>query len=256
MSMPENAFKRGLSAGRPMIGTWFMSGSPTLAEAMGFAGFDFLVLDMEHSAVDAPQALPLLQAVAATPASSVIRLPWNDPIVVKRVLDSGAQTLMFPYIETAADAKRAVASTRYPPAGLRGVAAMHRGSRYGSVPNYMKRANDEMCVIIQLESVAAVSRLPEIAAVEGVDSIFIGPADLSASMGMIGELDRAEVQKALADAARACRAVGKPCGIVGANPDVVQRYREYGYTWTAVASDLAMMLSRAREFAAALRAGR
>lgn len=253
MALPENAFKRGLREAKPMIGTWFMSGSPTLAEAMGCAGFDFLVLDMEHSAVDAPQALSLLQAVAGTPAASVVRIPWNDPVVVKRVLDAGAQTVMFPYIQTVEDAQRAVASTRYPPAGIRGVAAMNRAGRYGAVPDYLKRAGEEICVIVQLETAPAVSRLPEIAALDGIDSIFIGPADLSASMGMIGELDRAEVQDALAKAAQACRKAGKPCGIVGGSPEIVQRYRSYGYTWTAVGSDLGMAVSRAREFVAALR---
>jgi 2-dehydro-3-deoxyglucarate aldolase/4-hydroxy-2-oxoheptanedioate aldolase len=174
-------------------------------------------------------------------------------VMVKRALDAGAQTLLFPFVQNAEEAKRAVASTRYPPAGVRGVAAMHRGSRYGTIANYHKRAHEEFCVIVQIETLAAFDQLEAIAAVPGVDSIFIGPADLSASMGLLGDMGNPAVQEKLAAGAQTCRRVGKPCGIVGANPETVAKFLEYGFSWAAVGSDLAMLVSRAQDYLSAVR---
>ena len=253
MDLPANRFKRGLGAETPMVGVWAMSGSPVAAEALGFAGYDFVVLDMEHAPNDVPQTLAVLQALGGTPAAALVRLPWNDPVTVKRVLDCGAQTLLFPYIESPEAAVAAVAATRYPPEGVRGMAAMHRAGRYGTVANYFLRAAEEICVVPQLETETALRRLPEIAAVSGVDALFIGPGDLSASMGLIGQVAHDEVQEALANAAASCRAAGKPSGILAPNPEMARRFLDYGYSWVAVASDLAMMMSRAREFIAETR---
>lgn len=253
MTLPRNSFKRGLDAGQPLVGTWFMSASPVLAEALGHAGFDFLVLDMEHTIADVPQLFSLLQAVAGTPAASVVRLPWNDAVMVKRVMDAGAQSLMFPYIQTVAEAEAAVSATRYPPKGTRGVAAMQRAGRFGTVPDYLKRASEEVCVILQVETPEAIAQLPAIAAVEGVDCMFVGPGDLSASLGYIGEVGRPEVQKALEAAAKACREAGKPCGIVAPTIEMARMFLGYGYSWSAVASDLGMVMGRAREVVAAMR---
>ncbi len=157
MTLPQNTFKRGLAEKRALNGTWFMSASPVVAEALGHVGFDFLVLDMEHTIADVPQLFALLQAVAGTPAASVVRLPWNDPVTVKRVMDAGAQSLMFPYIQSVAEAKAAIASTRYPPKGTRGVAAMQRAGRFGTAADYLKRAEEEICVILQLETPEAIA---------------------------------------------------------------------------------------------------
>lgn len=255
MSFPENPFKRWLRGEgvAPPLGTWLMSGAPSTAEAMGFCGFDFLVLDMEHVPVDVPQAADILRAIAGTPAAAVVRLPWSDQVTVKRVLDAGAQTLMFPFVQTAEEASRAVAYTRYPPEGVRGVAAIHRASRYGRADGYLKRANDQICVIVQLETPEAMARLPQIASVPGVDALFVGPGDLSAAMGHLGDVAHPEVQAALADAAQAARAQGKPVGIVGANPDMVRRFLDYGYDFAAIGSDMAMMTTRAVEFLGAFR---
>lgn len=253
MSLPRNSFKRGLASGQPLVGTWFMSASPVLAEALGHAGFDFLVLDMEHTIADVPQLFSLLQAVAGTPAASVVRLPWNDAVTVKRVMDAGAQSLMFPYIQSVAEAEAAVSATRYPPKGTRGVAAMQRAGRFGTVPDYLKRASEEVCVILQVETPEAIARLPAIAAVEGVDCMFVGPGDLSASLGYIGEVGRPEVQKALEGAAKACRDADKPCGIVAPTIEMARTFLGYGYSWSAVASDLGMVMGRAREVVAAMR---
>jgi 2-dehydro-3-deoxyglucarate aldolase/4-hydroxy-2-oxoheptanedioate aldolase len=182
-----------------------------------------------------------------------VRPPWNDMVMVKRAMDAGAQTLLFPYVQNADEARRAVASTRYPPEGTRGVAGTHRASRFGTIGDYVRSAASEVCVIVQIETAFAVDQLEAIAAVPGVDSIFVGPADLSASMGHLGDVAHADVQAKLADAAKRSRAAGKPCGIVGGTPEQVARFLEYGYSWVAVASDMAMMVGRANEFLAKVR---
>jgi 4-hydroxy-2-oxoheptanedioate aldolase len=248
MDLPANLFKRAITSGKTPVGTWLMSGAPSTAEALGCAGFDFLVVDMEHVPIDVGEMIGLLRAIAGTPAQAIVRPPWNDMVMVKRAMDAGAMSLLFPFVQNADEARRAVAYTRYPPAGTRGVAGTHRGSRYGAVTDYLKRANDEVCVIVQIETPAALERLPEIAAVPGVDSIFVGPGDLSASMGHIGNIGNPEVQAKLASAAAACRKLGKPCGIVGASPEMVAKFLEYGYSWVAIGSDMSLMVGRAQEY--------
>lgn len=254
MDLPVNRFKQLIREGRTTFGVWLGSGAPSTAEAMGCAGFDFLVVDMEHTPVDAPQLIELLRAVAGTPAPAVVRMPWNDMVMVKRALDAGAQTLMLPFVQDADEAKRAVAYTRYPPDGVRGVAGSHRASRYGTVPNYLKNANAEICVIVQIETLAALEQLPQIAKVPGVDSIFIGPSDLSASMGLLGDVGNAAVQEKLKHGAQLCRQLGKPCGIIGTTPELVAKFADYGYTWIAIGSDMGFMVGRAQEWLAKARA--
>ena len=197
MDMPKNTFKQALRDGRIVYGTWLMSGAPSTAEALGCAGFDSLVVDMEHVPVDTPEMIEILRTLAGTPAQAVVRLPWNDMVMVKRALDGGAQTVMMPFVQTADEARRAVAYTRYPPDGIRGVAAMHRASRYATIPNYLKAAGDEICVTVQIETLSALEQLPQIAAMPGVDSIFLGPGDLSAAMGFLGDIGRVEVHEQL-----------------------------------------------------------
>lgn len=254
MDMPENRFKRWMQArpARPPLGTWLMSGSPTVAEAVGRAGFDFVVLDMEHVAIDMAQTAAILQALAGTPAEVVVRPPWNDTVMVKRVMDAGARTLMFPFVQNAEEAAAAVAATRYPPEGVRGVAAMHRASAFGTIDGYLDAANDQAAVIAQIETPEALTRLPEIAAVPGVDAVFTGPADLSATMGHRGNPGHAEVRAALAEAVRLADAAGLPCGIVGPNPDTVRGYVEMGFGFVAVGSEMGLMMGAARGAVAAL----
>lgn len=252
MSLPVNSFKQWLSASKVPVGTWLMTASPNVAEAIGFAGFDYVVLDMEHVPVDIPQAVSIMQAVAGTPAELVVRLPWNDPVLVKRALDSGAQTLMFPYIQNAEEARQAVASTRYPGRGIRGVAAVHRASRYGTVTRYLHEADSEIGVILQLETPEAISELSDIAAVDGVDGLFVGPGDLSASMGHIGEIRHPDVQGAIASALSQCQSLNMPCGIVGADPELVGSYIAKGFNFVAIGSDMSLMMTRAKEYLAAL----
>ncbi|MDE2347377.1 MAG: 2-dehydro-3-deoxyglucarate aldolase [Gammaproteobacteria bacterium] len=253
--MEPNAFKAGLAGSHdaPLLGTWLMSAAPAVAEALGFCGFDFLVVDMEHSPIDAAETIGLLRAIAGTPCEPVVRIPWNDQIVVKRVLDSGARSVMFPFVQSAEEAAAAVSYTRYPPDGVRGVAAIHRASRYGRSSDYLRGANAGIAVVIQLETPEAIELLPRIAAVPGVDSLFVGPGDLSAAMGRIGEVAHPEVQALIAKAARDAHAAGKPIGIVGGNPDMVARFLGYGYDWVAVGSDLAMLTGRAGDWIGAIR---
>jgi 2-dehydro-3-deoxyglucarate aldolase/4-hydroxy-2-oxoheptanedioate aldolase len=217
MDLPINHFKRAIASGKTPIGAWLVSSAPSTAEALGCAGFDFLVVDMEHTPIDTPQMVGILQTIAGTPAQAIVRPPWNDM------------------------------------AAVRGVAAMRRGSRYGAIPNYAKRAHEELCVIVQIETMTAFAQLEAIAAVPGVDSIFIGPADLSASMGFLGDMGNPAVQDKLSAGAQTCKRLGKPCGIVGANPDIVGKFLEYGFSWVAVGSDLAMLVSRAQEYLSAVR---
>ena len=253
MDLPVNHFKRAIASGKTPIGCWLASGSPATAEALGCAGFDFLVVDTEHTPIDVTQMIDILRTIAGTPAQAIVRPPWNDMVMVKRVLDAGAQSLLLPFVQNAEEAKRAVAYTRYPPDGVRGVAGTHRGSRYGTIPNYVKRAHEELCVIVQIETIAAFSQLEAIASVPGIDSIFIGPSDLSASMGLLGDIGNPAVQEKLTSAAQTCRKLGKPCGIIGFNPEMAKKFLGYGFSWVAVGSDLALMVSRAQEYLAAMR---
>lgn len=251
-----NAFRQLLRAhgAKAPIGTWIMSASPIVAEAVGNAGFDWGVLDMEHTPVDLMTLVHLLQAVGNTKMLPVVRVPWNDAVTVKRVLDAGAETLLFPFIENADEAARAVAATRFPPEGVRGMATMSRASRFGTVPDFFKAANRTVGVVLQLETAKSVEHLEEIAAVPGVDALFVGPADLSGSMGHAGELTHPAVMSAMSDAAERARAIGMPIGTLGGTPEAVTRYRAAGYTFVAVASDLGLLMRGAQAAVQSLRA--
>lgn len=250
-----NAFRQLLRAAgsKPPIGTWISSASPLVAEAVGHAGFDWGVVDMEHAPLDMMNVVHLLQALGNTRMVGVVRVPWNDAVLVKRVLDAGATTVLFPFVQNAAEAARAVAATRYPPAGQRGISGMSRASRFGSVPGYLKTADAGMAVIVQIETPQALSQLEAIASVDGVDAVFMGPADLSASMGHVGQFTHPAVMQAMADAARRCKAIGKPIGTVGATPEVVTQYRAMGYDYLAVSSDMGLLMSGALASVKALR---
>ncbi len=237
------------------VGTWIMSASPIVAEAVGYAGFDFGVVDMEHSPLDLRDVVALLQAVCNTKMVPVVRVPWNDPVVVKRVLDAGATTVMFPFVQSADEAARAVAATRYPPAGVRGVAGMSRATRFGTRADFIHAADREMGVIVQLETPQALDALAEIAAVPGVDALFIGPADLSASMGYPGQSLHPAVLDRMARAVRLAAELGKPIGTLGGSAQAVAQYRAAGFHYVAVGADLSLMMQGARAALAALRGG-
>lgn len=247
-----NPFRQLLTQKTP-LGTWLMAAAPATAEALGHAGFDFLVVDMEHVTIEFSDLAHILRAIGCTPAAPVVRLAWNDQVMVKRAMDAGAETLMLPFIQNADEARAAVSYMRYPPHGVRGVAAVHRGSRFGTLPGYLAHAHERAFSILQLETPEAIANLDAIAAVDGVDAVFVGPGDLSAAMGHIGNIAHPEVQALIAHAAKAAGRAGKPIGIVGPNPAMVGQFIDYGYSFAAVASDLGMMTGRAAEWLAELR---
>jgi 2-keto-3-deoxy-L-rhamnonate aldolase RhmA len=250
-----NAFKQMMqgAGGQAPIGTWVMSASPLVAEAVGCAGFDWGVIDMEHTPLDLMDVVHMLQAVASTKMLPITRVPWNDTVMVKRVLDAGATTMLFPFVQNADEAKRAVAATRYPPEGVRGMAGMSRGSRFGTLPNYFKNANQGIAVIVQLETPEAVANLEAIAAVPGVDAIFLGPADLSGAMGLVGQLTHPDVMALMAQAAQRCRALNMHVGTVGGTPEVVAQYRAAGFDFVGIASDLGLLMRASQAAIAALK---
>ena len=234
------------------LGTWIMSASPLVTEAMGHAGFQWGVIDMEHTPLDMMEVIHLLQAAGNTKMVPIVRVPWNDSVGIKRVLDAGAQTLLIPFVQNADEARRAVAATRYPPEGNRGLAGMSRGSKFGTVPDYARTANKTVGAVLQLETPAAVAQLEAIAAVPGVDSLFMGPGDLSAALGHAGNTAHPEVMAVMADAARRCKAVGMPVGTVGGTPEMVVQYRAMGFDYVAIASDLGLLMRGAQAAVKAL----
>lgn len=250
-----NAFKQLLksSGGHPPVGTWILSANPLVAEAIGCAGFDWGVVDMEHAPLDVPGVVHMLQAVASTKMLPVVRVPWNDAVVVKRVLDAGATALMFPMIQNADEAERAVAATRYPPEGVRGVAGMSRASRFGTAHHHLKTANQHISVILQLETPAALQQVNAIAQVKGVDALFIGPADLSAAMGHLGEAHHPGVLDLMGQTAQRCKGLGMAIGTIGDTPELVAQYRAAGFDFVAIGSDLSLMMRGARSAIASLR---
>lgn len=250
-----NEFKQQLkNAGdHTPIGTWIMSASPIVGEAMGYAGFDWGVVDMEHTPLDMMEIVHMLQALSATKLVPVVRVPWNDTVSIKRVLDAGATTLLVPFVQNADEARAAVAATRYPPAGRRGMAGMSRASKFGTTPNYLTTANQQMAVVVQLETAEAIGQLEDIARVDGVDALFIGPGDLSATMGYVGQLTHPEVLALTAQAVARAKALGMPIGTVGGTPEVVAQYRAMGFDFVAIASDLGLLMRSAQAALATLR---
>jgi 2-keto-3-deoxy-L-rhamnonate aldolase RhmA len=251
-----NPFHRLLADRRTKtpIGTWIMAASPIVAEAMGTAGFDWGVIDMEHTPLDLMDLVHMLQAVGNTGMAPVVRVPWNDTVYVKRVLDAGAPSLLFPFVQDAGEAARAVAATRYPPEGVRGIAGMSRASRFGTMPGFPRSANGSVAVLVQLESPQAIANLEAIAAVPGVDALFVGPGDLAGSLGQAGNLGHDDVLAQMADAARRAQAQGMPIGTVGGTAETVARYRAMGYDFVAIASDLGLLMRGAQGAVQALRA--
>ena len=254
MDLPVNAFKRALAAKRAQIGLWCSLSSNYAVEAVAGAGFDWLLLDMEHSPNDLTDVLSQLQAAAPYPTSTVVRLPWNDFVATKRMLDIGAQSVLFPYVQNAEEARQAVASTRYPPAGIRGVAGATRATRFGRIKDYAKHAHEEICVLVQVETKEALEHLESIADVEGVDGVFIGPADLHASLGYPGEVANPAVLPIIDDAIKRIRARGKAPGILYADEKLARRYLELGALFVAVGADVGLLARGADTLAAKFKA--
>ncbi|MDF1856137.1 aldolase/citrate lyase family protein [Pseudooceanicola sp.] len=250
--LPVNRFKAGLKAGTCQIGLWTALPGTVPIEILSGCGFDWLVLDTEHAPSDPLTVLPQLQTLVPHEVAPVVRPAWNDKVLIKRFLDIGAQTLLVPYVQTREEAEAAVAAMRYPPRGIRGVAGSVRASAYGQVPDYILRAEEELCLIVQVETAEALARLPEIASVDGVDAVFIGPADLSASMGHPGDQMHPEVIAAIEGAIRTLVGIGVPAGILTGG-DFARRCIDLGALFVAVGSDAGVMAKGARELAASFK---
>jgi 4-hydroxy-2-oxoheptanedioate aldolase len=246
MDLPRNTFKAAITAGKQQIGLWVSLSSPYSTEIVAGSGFDWLLIDGEHSPNDPPLVLPQLQAAAPYPVSCIVRPAWNDKVLIKRYLDIGTQTLLVPYVETVEHAEAAVQATRFPTRGVRGVAGVTRASRYGRVADYARLAEQELCLLVQIETRLGMDNLEAIAKVDGIDGIFIGPADLSAGFGYLGQIQHPEAQAVIKDAVRRVRAAGKPAGILATDEASTRRYIEWGTTFTAVGLD-AMVLARETE---------
>lgn len=242
MELPVNAFKKALKEGKKQIGLWSSLGSNMVAEGIAHSGFDWILLDTEHSPNELPGLVTQLQAMKGGTATPIVRPAWNDAVLVKRLLDIGVQSLLFPFVQTAEEAKRAVAATRYPPQGIRGVATTARASNFGRVKDYLKKANDEICVLVQVETMDAIGRLREIASVDGVDGVFIGPSDLAASMGHLGNFQHPDVQKVITAAIGEIRAAGKAGGYLTGVEDEAKKRLAEGYQFVAVGSDNGVLL--------------
>lgn len=242
MEMPVNTFKQRLRSGEAQIGLWLGLADAYCAELAANAGFDWLLIDGEHAPNDLRTLLGQLQAIAPYPGQPVIRPVIGDTALIKQLLDIGAQTLLVPMVESAAQAGELVRAMHYPPHGVRGVgSALARASRWNSIAGYLDHADEQMCLLVQIESCAGLANLDAIAAVEGVDGVFIGPADLSASMGHRGNPGHPQVQAAIEDAIARIRQAGKAAGILSADETLARRYIELGAAFVAVGVDTTVL---------------
>ena len=241
MEIEKNSFKRAIQRNEKQIGLWTGLANHMSMEILKDSGFDWILIDMEHYPNEVPLLAGQLQALTGGTATPIVRPPWNDPVWVKRVLDQGVFSLLFPMIQSAEEAEQAVSSTRYPPKGIRGVSYNHRGNRFGRVTDYLDRVEDEICVLVQIETRKALSNVEAIASVDGVDGVFFGPADLSCDMGYPGQLGHPDVSAAILDGHEKVRKIGKPTGILTGIEKDAKMFIEAGMSFVAVGSDLALL---------------
>lgn len=247
MTLPPTFAERIAASDRPLAGMWVCSGSPLIAEIAAGSGLDWLLIDGEHSPNSLESILAQLQAIAAYPATALVRPPYGDVVTIKQYLDLGVQNLLVPMVDSAEQAAELVRAVRYPPAGVRGVgSALARASRWNRVPDYLADAAGTISLTVQIETAAAVERVEEILEVDGVDAIFIGPSDLAASMGLLGQQEHPDVVAAAEHCIRAAAAAGKPAGVNAFAPAVADRYFSAGASFVLVGADVAM-LARASE---------
>ncbi len=255
MNTPKNSFKAAIARRETQIGLWVAMANPYSAEIVAGAGFDWIVLDGEHAPNDVPSLLAQLQAVAAYPVHPVVRPPFGDPVLIKQILDLGAQTLLVPIVETAEQARMLVKAVHYPPAGIRGVgSAFGRASRWTRYADYMKTSDEEVCLLVQVETRKGLENLDEIARVEGVDGVFLGPADLSAALGRPGDLSHPEVTAAVEDAVERIAAAGKPSGTLFPEAQCAH-WIQKGCTFVAVGADVSLLARSAEALAAKFKGG-
>ncbi len=240
---PPNAFRADLLACKPLVGCWVSLSNPVTAEVLGLAGFDWLLIDGEHAPNDVSTLVPQLMALKDSVSAPVVRPPWNEPVIIKRLLDAGFHNFLIPFVESAEQARAAVAATRYPPRGIRGVSVSQRNNRYGTVPDYFGIIDDNIAVMVQIESRGGLEAIDAITAVDGVDGLFVGPQDLAAALGHLGNPAHPEVQKAIRHIIERARAGGKAAGTLAPVEADARRYREWGATFVAVGSDLGLFRS-------------
>ena len=250
MDVPVNRLKRALRDGQAQIGLWSTLTSPVATEVVAGSGFDWVLLDTEHAPNDVTSVLRQLQAMQGSAASAVVRPYWNDTVLFKRLLDIGVQSLLVPFVQTADEARQAVAATRYPPEGIRGVATTIRANRYGRAKDYLHRAQDEICVIVQVETPQAIANVEAIAAVDGVDGLFIGPSDLAASMGHLGDNGHPDVRGEIECAIRQIRATGKCAGILAPVEADARHWLELGCLFVGVGNDTGILARQTEALAA------
>jgi 4-hydroxy-2-oxoheptanedioate aldolase len=250
MDMPINQLKRALREGRLQIGLWSSLSSHISVEVLAGSGFDWLLLDTEHSPNELSMLHNQLQAMVGGTASAVVRPAWNDTVLIKRLLDIGVQSLLIPMVQNADEATRAVAATRYPPEGVRGLGTTTRANNYGRVKDYFKRFHEQICVMAQIETRVALGNLEAIAAVEGVDGLFIGPSDLSADLGHLGNPGHPEVRAVIDDAIGRIRKTGKIAGILTPVEDYARHCIGLGCLFTAVGSDIGILARQSEALAA------
>ena len=250
MKLPVNRFKRALAAREVQIGLWAALASSSSTEVIAGAGFDWLLIDAEHGPNDVPIVLAQLQAASEGTASIIVRPAWNDPTFLKPYLDIGVQNFLIPFVQSEEEAQRAVAATRYPPRGVRGFASATRASRFGRIKDYHQRFEEELCVLVQVETQVALQNIEAIARVDGVDGIFIGPGDLSTDLGHAGHAGHPDVQRAIEDAIKRIVAAGSRAGILMPDEVLAKRYVELGCVFTAVGTDVGILARGAEALAA------
>lgn len=254
MPAPVNTFKQRLAAKEVLQGIWLGMADATAAEIAATAGFDWLLIDGEHAPNDLRSTLAQLRAIAPSSSAPIVRLPDGDPVKIKQMLDTGAQNLLIPMVDSAAQAAHLVRATRYPPQGFRGVgSALARASGYSAIPDYVETANDQICLILQVESCAGLAELDAIAALDGVDGVFIGPADLAADMGFPGQTGHPQVRAAVYDALRRIRAAGKTAGVLATDAEFITACRAAGANFLGIGIDVTVFAAALRNLARAYR---
>jgi len=243
----QNDLKRRLHAGEAAVGSWLSVAHPTVAEVMGQAGFEWLIVDMEHGIIGIEGVLSLVLAICTTPAAPLVRVPWNEPVIIKRVLETGPAGLLIPQINSARDVEMAIRSARYPPQGIRGIGCQ-RAAGFGAwFEEYLDRANEQLLVAVQVETASALQNLDEILSVEGLDLIFIGANDLSASMGFFNKPGHPCVQEAIDQVLAAARHVGVPVGLMASDVDDAKHRIQQGFQFVGVGSDVGLLSSLCRD---------
>jgi 4-hydroxy-2-oxoheptanedioate aldolase len=250
VDLTVNRLKRALRDGHAQIGLWSTLTSPVATEVVAGSGFDWVLLDTEHAPNDVTSVHRQLQAMQGSAASAVVRPYWNDAVLFKRLLDIGVQSLLVPFVQNADEARLAVAATRYPPEGFRGVATTIRANQYGRAKDYLRRAHDEICVIVQVETPQAIANVEAIAAVDGVDGLFIGPSDLAASMGHLGNNGHPDVRGEIERAIRRIHATGKCAGILAPVEADARHWLELGCLFVGVGNDTGILARQTEALAA------